>query len=67
MYLYQSYNWRIALSGLAAPVPRYLILAAWEGDFSADSSLICVSHLLAHFHLDSELVELTLKQGEWVE
>ena len=61
-----THNWRLGLSGLAAPILQYLILAAWEGDFWADSNLVCVSHLLTHSHLDSELVELTLKQGEWV-
>ena len=34
-----THNWRLGLSGLAAPILQYLILAAWEGDFG-DEQLI---------------------------
>ena len=58
-----THNWRVEPSGLAAPIPQYLILATWEGDFWPDSSLVCVSH----FPLDSEQMELTLNRvSEWV-
>ena len=62
-----THNWRLGLSGLAASILQYLILAAWEEDFWADSSLVCVPHLLTHSHLDSEQVGLTLKQCEWLD